>query len=95
MKREDRIKRIKSLLGSRFGRLVVTEITEKTSEAGNTIYGLKCLCDCGRTTTPTEEKLRGGDTLSCGCFRRDKLRKEFFARRGRKKTGEMTMDDWK
>jgi len=95
MKREDRIKRIKSLLGMRFGRLVVTEITEEKSEAGNTIYGLKCLCDCGKTSTPTEEKLRTGDTQSCGCLRREKMRRAFFARRGNKKTEEMTIWDWR
>ena len=95
MNREDRIKRIKSLLGQRFGRLVVTEITEKVSEHGNTIYGLKCLCDCGKESFPTEEKLRTGDTLSCGCLRREKMRRAFFARRGNKKTEEMTIFDWK
>lgn len=95
MKREERVNRLKSLLGARFGRLVVTEITEKVSEAGNTIYGLKCLCDCGKVTFPKEEKLRSKDTLSCGCLRREKMRKAFFARRGNKKTEEMTIWDWR
>lgn len=95
MKKEERIARMRALVGKRFGRLVVTEVTETVSPANNIIYGLKCLCDCGKTSTPTEEKLRTGDTISCGCARRERMRKAFFARRGNKKTSEMTMDDWK
>lgn len=95
MKREERIARMKELVDQKFGRLTVDSIVETTSPAGNTIYSIKCVCECGKITFPKEEKLRTGDTVSCGCFRRDRMRKAFFARRGNKKTSEMTIEDWK
>jgi hypothetical protein len=93
--REERATRFKLLVGQKFGRLTVVEIPETISAAGNTIYSIKCLCECGKTTTPTEEKLVTGATISCGCFRKERMRKAFFARKSNKKTREMTIEDWK
>ncbi len=87
--RQSTLEKYTKLVGSKFGRLTVMGVVEEGRPR------LQCLCECGQTSQPTYEKLVSGDTISCGCFRRDKLRKEFFARRGKKKTSEMTIDDWK
>lgn len=58
-----------SLLGQRFGRLVVRDFHEIRDKAAH----WWCACDC----TPTEwisvraTKLRMGRTVSCGCWRAD------------------------
>lgn len=95
MKWEERIARYKELLGQKFGRLTVVEITETPTPSGRTSLGLKCLCECGKNTTPDLSTLTNGSTVSCGCFRKERMRKQFFARRGNKKTSEMTIEDWK
>lgn len=58
------------LTGKRFGRLTVIE------EAGkDRIFVLwRCACDCGQETTVRGYNLRSGNTTSCGCVRRERLR---------------------
>ena len=56
------------LEGSRFGRIVVLE------EHGRDDWGQLvwlCRCDCGTTKTVVSSKLRSGNTVSCGCHRRE------------------------
>jgi len=36
--------------------------------------GWICICDCGATTTVTGGNLRSGNTVSCGCRRRENAR---------------------
>lgn len=58
-----------NLIGRRFGRLVVVD-------RHGTINGCsvwKCLCDCGKTTYPRRNALVDGLTVSCGCFRKEKM----------------------
>jgi hypothetical protein len=59
-----------SLVGMRFTRLVVTE---RAPSAGNQVYW-RCLCDCGETRLVKTQHLRGGDTKSCGCLKKDRQR---------------------
>lgn len=59
-----------SLIGQRFGRLVVM------ADAGN-IKGRSrwiCRCDCGTTHITRGRSLKNGDTSSCGCFHIERLR---------------------
>lgn len=59
-------KRMKDLSGMRFARLSVV------AYSGNDRHGKaiwECLCDCGKTTTPTTSDLTTGHTTSCGCSR--------------------------
>jgi hypothetical protein len=51
--------------GQRFGRLVVLRRTE-----GRRVRFL-CKCDCGKETTVAAGNLRGKNTQSCGCLRKD------------------------
>ena len=57
------------LSGQRFGRLVVTERTEKRDMRGSVIW--KCRCDCGRETYVSENALVHGNYKSCGCLKRE------------------------
>lgn len=59
-----------TLIGQRFGRLIVKEITYR--EHGERTIA-RCQCDCGAITSPAARFLRSGKTLSCGCLRADRL----------------------
>jgi hypothetical protein len=59
---------MKSILGKRFGRLVVQTRVTTTNPAK---YRALCLCDCGNTKTVLIDKLKTGNTKSCGCLRRE------------------------
>lgn len=58
------------LTGQRFGRLTVIERAENKGHMTRWL----CLCDCGNTTISQAANLRGGKTVSCGCFRYDRVR---------------------
>ncbi|HHX62134.1 MAG TPA: AP2 domain-containing protein [Epulopiscium sp.] len=60
------------LAGQRFGRLIVIKETEER-RGGDIIW--QCQCDCGNIKGIRGYSLRRGDTKSCGCFRREKLKK--------------------
>lgn len=49
----------------RFGRLVVQQLHSKDK---NYNKRWACLCDCGNTTVVLGDKLRNGNTQSCGCY---------------------------
>jgi len=68
-----RRQREENMIGRRFGKLVVQEITG-CHEYGHLRRRAKCLCDCGNTTVPTTAALLRGNTSSCGC-RRDQYEK--------------------
>ena len=57
------------MIGKRFGRLVVTRLSENTSgKRKRLVY--YCNCDCGKKDVEVVgEKLRSGHTKSCGCLK--------------------------
>lgn len=57
------------LTGRRFGRLVVLSISPR--KEGRNQYWL-CRCDCGCVKSVRGDLLRGGRTVSCGCYMRTK-----------------------
>ena len=62
--------RVGSLVGQRFGKLLVLEeagFVTKASGKRSRIY--KCLCDCGNFCEVQHQYLAYGDTTSCGCIR--------------------------
>lgn len=63
---------IKNRIGSKFGRLTVTEFAgfRQYSKQRQTYW--KCLCECGNTIFCTASGLVGGNTKSCGCWNRDR-----------------------
>lgn len=68
----------KDLTGQRFGRLVVTEKTEKRSKNRYVLW--RCRCDCGNEIETTKDRLLSGNTTSCGCARHPE-RKDWVGRR--------------
>jgi hypothetical protein len=63
------------LVGKRFGRLVVLGVRPKEETLGRP-RELKCLCDCGRTSSSALHALRIGRVVSCGCKRNTENQKE-------------------
>jgi hypothetical protein len=59
-------RKVRSLLGRRFGRLQVVEF-EGTKHAA---YWL-CNCDCGQSKLVRSDHLLSGRVVSCGCRRAD------------------------
>lgn len=69
----------KDLIGQKFGLLTVLKLNEeKTQESKDRrkrgeitkswVYW-DCVCECGKKTVVTTQKLEQGHTVSCGCFR--------------------------
>lgn len=54
--------------GKTFGRLTAVRFVKVKS--GNAYW--ECLCTCGNYKVVSKTSLRGGDTISCGCFRKEK-----------------------
>lgn len=60
-------------IGHKFGRLrVIKEIERKRKPSGATIRFMRCICECGKEKDAALEKLRNGQTGSCGCLHVDR-----------------------
>ena len=59
------------LTGLRFGRLTVTELSERTGKNGERYW--KCECDCGSTKDVSASALLSGYSKSCGCLKKELL----------------------
>lgn len=57
------------LTGQKFGKLTVIEKAE--NKGGRTAW--RCACECGNETIVSSTGLKGGNTKSCGCLRKDKV----------------------
>jgi hypothetical protein len=66
-------KKIKNLLGEKFGRLTVTKYYN-SEDQGKTIKW-ECICECGNTHITTRRLLVGGHVSSCGCLRLETTKK--------------------
>ncbi len=62
-------KRPKDLTGQKFGRLTAIEPTKRRDCKGSVYW--KCRCDCGGEAEVTEDSLKTGNTVSCGCRRQE------------------------
>lgn len=63
-----------SLIGKKFGRLIVLELTESDKCGASRC---KCVCDCGNKINVLVSSLKNGHTKSCGCLQKDTM-KEIF-----------------
>lgn len=61
-----------NLSGQRFGRLIVLHRAESRSCGSGSRTRWMCKCDCGAFKSVDTSHLRGGDTVSCGCYIRSK-----------------------
>lgn len=59
-----------NLIGKKFGRLTVIENAPNKGR----FTQWKCKCDCGNIVYATTRDLQKGDTQSCGCLFREKLK---------------------
>lgn len=65
----------KDLSGLKFGRLTVTDEHEIRGEKNQTIMYWKCVCDCGNSKWVRGNSLSYGTTKSCGCLRKECVRR--------------------
>ena len=72
---------VKDVIGQKFGRLLVIEFieTRKASNSKNAVKTSiwKCLCDCGNFVEIPLNRLVSGNTKSCGCIWKEKMRLPF------------------
>jgi hypothetical protein len=69
------IYQVKDMTGLRFGRLVVV----KRSRLSLRGFLWKCKCDCdGKIIETRGDHLRSGNTRSCGCLQKEKVRATFY-----------------
>ena len=61
-----------SIIGKRFGRLVVLDLDHVSEKNHNSWW--KCQCDCGREVVVYRGSLTSGDSISCGCYHREHVR---------------------
>lgn len=64
---------LREMVGERFGRLTVIDITQKDCGKRGIRYQLVCKCDCGRTKNVERFDLEHGKVSSCGCLRSELL----------------------
>lgn len=61
------------ITGKLFGLLTVVE---RVPNPKNSQSLWKCRCKCGNTTFVLKSHLKNGDTVSCGCYRRNRMKKD-------------------
>ena len=61
----------KDITGQRFGRLTAVSLYSRATQHPRRNARWLCQCDCGSQATPTLINLTSGNTLSCGCLRRE------------------------
>lgn len=64
----------KDLSGMRFGRLVVIDESDPIWIGKQKQVMWNCICDCGNTIKVRAGALSSGNTSSCGCFNKDRIR---------------------
>lgn len=63
-----------NLVGNTYARLKVISFSHtETNKNGYTHYYWDCVCLCGTQKKVSGQALRGGRTLSCGCYGRERL----------------------
>ena len=75
------------LIGQTFGRLTVTRHARKRPSISGRVWEVRC--SCGEIRYLTTGKLRSGDSVSCGCQRRERMvafakSRRIFVKNGRK-----------
>ena len=60
----------KDLIGKKFGRLTVIEF----AEVSHSLSKWRCKCDCGNITDVYRGALISGNTQSCGCYNKQRIK---------------------
>ena len=61
-----------NLVGQRFGRLIVVSEGDKKHRGKNIKRSWDCKCDCGNPITVFYSALVQKNSVSCGCYRRQR-----------------------
>lgn len=61
------------MIGKRFGRLTVIRFDRHNGTKMNKKW--VCACDCGKQTSVYQSNLLSGNTKSCGCLKRENMRR--------------------
>lgn len=64
------VKNYEDLSGKKFGRLTVIKLDHKAKKKNGFIW--LCKCECGNTVLVEGNRLKYGNTKSCGCYRVEK-----------------------
>ena len=80
------------LTGKEFGRLIVIE-KRGSDKHGNAMW--LCKCKCGNEVIVRSSNLRNGNTVSCGCYNRDKIKEQWKDEEFRKKQNEKVKETFK
>lgn len=72
-KRKPRVQDTTSLIGKRFGKLTVLERDLSVPSGRGHDAKWICKCDCGNITSVRTTSLNNGHTISCGCYRKERL----------------------
>ena len=68
------------LIGKTFGRLTVMDVVQLPAANNRVIFRLKCICECGNCCFHEVGSIVGNNpTKSCGCLRKEKWRKGYYA----------------
>lgn len=80
------------LVGKRFGYLTVLEEIPFNAELKTTkrVYW-RCLCDCGNIIAVNTSGLKSGETLSCGCYNKKRIRETLLNDLKGKRFGKLTV----
>ena len=73
----------------RFGKLTTIQPTDERDGAGRVKW--LCKCDCGNLTVVASSLLKNGSTQSCGCMRKESIRKINFIDLTGQKFGKLTV----
>ena len=75
--------------GTRFGRLVVSKLHSRDA---NYNKRWECICDCGGVTVVLGDKLKNGNTKSCGCLAKET--REALVRKADEERRDYTRNSW-
>ena len=67
-----------SIVGKRFGRLLVLDEKVVKNKKGKDVIMCKCKCDCGNTVEVLRSHLTNGLTKSCGCLQKERVKNTLF-----------------
>lgn len=85
------VRRAKDITGQRYGRLVAIRCLGVTHQH---LVAWECRCDCGRLTQTYYKYLVGGQTLSCGCLKKQRGREMIDRSRKHGGTGTALYSIW-
>ncbi len=68
------LEKLQAMIGRRFGRWLVIALSHRKPIAKGYAYWFFCRCDCGTERPVLEGNLKGGLTVSCGCWNDEQRR---------------------